>query len=340
MARKDANDYRLIDDKPSLEDAIAELKEMIERDIVLAVDCEGVSLSRKGALTVITVATEEKVFIVDVLKLGRSVFSAGLAEILEDKSHEKLMFDCRQDSDALWHQFHVRLTGVLDLQLLEVVYRREISTPKRQPPTQKYYRRSQRTDEVERINGFRRCLELYVQDQDLLKVKEDGKKILKRDEEVWIKRPLAEELIQYCIVDTKAMFKLYDKMKDVFKGQQERLRLASERYADMYRSRFVRYFDDYESNAFLPLDIIPDKGTLNFPPANTSCTCCHRMFPLEEFSKTQLRNREQKCRVCKEVKRLDDVETNRQANRARYYNDNYSSDDYVYYGSDDEYFCW
>ena len=158
MARKDANDYRLIDDKPSLEDAIAELKEMIERDIVLAVDCEGVSLSRKGALTVITVATEEKVFIVDVLKLGRSVFSAGLAEILEDKSQEKLMFDCRQDSDALWHQFRVKLTGVLDLQLFEVIYRRESTS--RRPRGWNNILRSQRTDEVERINGFRRCLEL------------------------------------------------------------------------------------------------------------------------------------------------------------------------------------
>jgi len=37
---------------------------------------EGDSLSRKGALSIITVATEEKVFIYNVLKLGQLVFSS------------------------------------------------------------------------------------------------------------------------------------------------------------------------------------------------------------------------------------------------------------------------
>ena len=51
----------------------------------IAVDCEGLSLSSKGALTIITVATEEKIYTVDVLKLGKTVFSGGLSEILGDK---------------------------------------------------------------------------------------------------------------------------------------------------------------------------------------------------------------------------------------------------------------
>ena len=117
-------DYRLVDDETDVKDAISELKGKVgERKTLLAVDCEGDTLSRKGALTIITVATEEKVYIFDVLKLGQLVFTSGLGEILEDKSREKLTFDCRQDSDALWHQFQVKLSGVLDLQLLEVIYR-------------------------------------------------------------------------------------------------------------------------------------------------------------------------------------------------------------------------
>ena len=128
------------------------------------------SLSRKGALTIITVATEDKAYVLDVLKLGQAVFSSGLGEILEDKSRKKLMFDCRQDSDALWHQFNVKLTGVLDLQLLEIIYRRENAKDSR-PSSIKYARRSQRTDEVEVIYGFAHCLELYVKDEDLIKNK-------------------------------------------------------------------------------------------------------------------------------------------------------------------------
>ena len=328
MACENANDYdyRLVDDETGLKDAISELKGKIaERNTLLAVDCEGDSLSRKGALTIITVATEEKAYIFDVLKLRQVVFSSGLGEILEDKSREKLTFDCRQDSDALWHQFKVKLSGVLDLQLLEVIYRREnptadstVNTPGSVSTTNKRggrggrrNRRSQRTDEVEKINGLSRCIELYLQDEKLTKIKDKGKELLKEDNEVWTKRSLTDDLIQYCIVDTMAMFRLYSKMKDVNGGEQARLRVASEKYVDLYRGKTERSFDDYETNAYLPLDIIPDKGTLDFPAANTECTRCHRRFPREEFSATQLRKGEQKCRVCKEIKRLEDVQRNR-----------------------------
>ena len=328
MACENANDYAysLVDDETGLKAALSELKERIEeRNTLLAVDCEGDSLSRKGALTIITVATEEKVYIFDVLKLGQVVFSSGLGEILEDKSREKLMFDCRQDSDALWHQFKVKLSGVLDLQLLEVIYRREnpaasstVNTPRLSATNTRggrRNRRSQRTDEVEKIYGFRRCIELYLQDEKLTKMKDKGRRLLKRDDEVWTKRPLTDDLIQYCIVDTMAMFRLYSKMKDVNSEEQVRLRVASERYVDLYRGKSQRTYDGYEMNAYLPLNIIPDKGTQHFPFANT-CTRCHRRFPREEFSVTQLRNGEQKCRVCKEIKRLEDIQRQRERHAA------------------------
>jgi len=95
-------------------------------------------------------------------------------------------------------------------------------------------------------------------------------------------------------------------MKDVNGGEQARLRVASEKYGDLYRGKTERSFDDYETNEYLPIDIIPDKGTLDFPFANTECTHCHRRFPREEFSITQLGKGEQKCRVCKEIERLED----------------------------------
>ena len=330
-------DYRLVDSDTGLQDAISEIKQKIaERIALLAVDCEGNSLSREGALTIITVATEEKVYIFDVQKLGQATFSSGFGEILEDESRKKLMFDCRQDSDALWHQFKVKLSGVLDLQLLEVIYRRENPSASTTKTPQSSFknkrggrrnRRSQRTDEVEKIYGFGRCLELYLQDENLVKIKDKGRELLEEDDELWTKRPLTDELIQYCVVDTMAMFRLYNKMKDVNGGEQARLRVASDKYVDLYRGKTERSFDEYETNAYLPLDIIPDKGTLGFPVANTVCTRCHRRFPHEEFSITQLRNGEQKCRVCKEIKRLEDVQQNREDNWERNAS---AEEDYVY----------
>ena len=338
MARKTsystAYDYKLVDDKASLEEAIPELKRNIEHNSrLIAVDCEGDNLTRKGALTIITVASEEKAYIFDVLKLGQAVFSSGLDEILEDKSCTKLTFDCREDSDALWHQFNVKLTGVLDLQLLEILYRRENEPTTGRFSYTGYRRRSQETDEVESIYGFRRCLELYVQDGDLITMKDKGSKLLKIDEKVWTRRPLTRQLIQYCIVDTMAMFRLYNKMKHVNGGRQDRIRVASERYADMFRSKTIRSFDEYEKNAFLPLHIIPHEGALGFSFADTECTCCRRHFPPEEFKATVVRRGrgDQKCRVCKEIKRRADARRDREARWAR---------NWMRYGYDDDDDWW
>lgn len=298
MAAKTTHNYKLVDDKGDLKESIAELKGKLERNTLLAVDCEGLSLSRKGALTILTVATEEKAYIFDVLKLGQAVFSEGLGEILEDKSREKLMFDCRQDSDALWHQFNVKLTGVLDLQLLEILCRHRRTASGSQSSARNKRRRCQITDEVENISGFRRCLERYLGDGDLVRKKEKGMQAVKLDEEVWKKRPLSDDLIQYLIVDTITMFRLYNKMKNANEDEQARLRVASERYVDFYRGRRERNYNKYERNAYLALDIIPEKGRLDFAVGDTACTGCKRKFPQEEFPEKRLRIGDQKCRVC------------------------------------------
>ena len=326
---------QMVDNELALSDAISELNKYTQgNNNLLAVDCEGVSLSRKGELTILSIATKEKVYIFDVFKVGKAIFSGGLKEILEDSTRQKLSFDCRQDSDALWHQFNVKLAGVLDLQLLEVMYRRENPTsesknvPNPAPKTmfRRYKRRSQLTDQIEKINGYKRCLELYLEDDKLVTVKDSGRQLFKLNPLAWKKRPLPEKLVQYCIVDTMAMFKLYDKMKDILSNMEEaRLKIASQKYAEFYRGKEERLFNNYETNSFLPLDIIPEKGTTSFPLADTSCTRCKRSFPREEFSVTQLNNGEQKCRVCKEIKRLDDVQRNREENWAR------NDDDYIFF---------
>ena len=52
------------------------------------------------------------------------VFDQGLCSLLVNKSIASLMFDCREDADTLEHLHNVRLDGVLDIQLLEVMRRR------------------------------------------------------------------------------------------------------------------------------------------------------------------------------------------------------------------------
>ena len=82
----------------------------------------------------------------------------------------------------------------------------------------------------------------------MIKMKEgtEGAQACKRgDKETWKIRPFTTELLQYCIVDTMGMFKLYDKLKDAEGRDKARLRVASERYFDLYRGKIQWYFDQY-----------------------------------------------------------------------------------------------
>ena len=42
-------------------------------------------------------------------------------------------------------------------------------------------------------------IELYLQDERLIIIKDKGKRLLMEDDELWTKRPLTDDLIQYCI---------------------------------------------------------------------------------------------------------------------------------------------
>ena len=112
---------------------------------VLAVDLEGVSMSRVGPVTLLQVAARDRVFLFDAQALGTAeLFERAvsvdetdendgpkartakktLRGVLEDGQITKLMFDCRVDSDALFHQHGVALRGVFDVQLADVASRR------------------------------------------------------------------------------------------------------------------------------------------------------------------------------------------------------------------------
>ena len=121
------------------EDLDRALRACVSSDI-LAVDLEGVSMSRVGPVTLLQVAARDRVFLFDAQALGtaelferavRPESSEDVPEnartlrcVLEDPRITKLMFDCRVDSDALFHQHGVALRGVFDVQLADVASRR------------------------------------------------------------------------------------------------------------------------------------------------------------------------------------------------------------------------
>ena len=195
----------------------------MQKGATIAVDCEGVELSRFGSVTLINIAVRGQVYLIDVLKIGSTVYDGGLCSILEDRSIQKLMFDCREDADALKHLYNVRLDGVLDVQLLEVMNRI-------------------RNRGYTTIRSLKHCLELFVSDKTMIEVKLKGRSSMDQDNKLWEKRPLSEDILKYASIDVLALFKLYDALCNRV-VDKTRWIAASERYCDNKRSR-NRYYRD------------------------------------------------------------------------------------------------
>ncbi|XP_052072720.1 piRNA biogenesis protein EXD1-like [Mytilus californianus] len=232
IGNNETSTYKYVDTKDKFIEVIKELQEKIKNKQMIAVDCEGVDLSRFGSVTMINIGTQDLVYLIDILKIGNSVFDDGLRSILEDSGLEKLMFDCREDADALLHLHKVKLDGVLDVQILEV--------------NNRIYRNG-----YTKIRSLKHCLELYVNDDTLLNVKLQGRSSMNMSSNIWEKRPLDENMLKYASVDILGLFKLYDALRtqmghSVWKA-------ASNRYCDTTRSRNRVYRD---GSGILPKGVI------------------------------------------------------------------------------------
>ncbi|KAK5107068.1 hypothetical protein LTR62_001886 [Meristemomyces frigidus] len=95
------------------------------------VDLEGNNLSRRGTLSLVTILLEPErtLYLVDVTTIGQEAFTiAGangrtLQNSLESKDIVKVFFDMRNDSDALFCLYGIRVAGIEDLQLMELASR-------------------------------------------------------------------------------------------------------------------------------------------------------------------------------------------------------------------------
>eukprot|EP00455_Lapot_gusevi_P045065 TRINITY_DN5726_c0_g1_i2.p1 TRINITY_DN5726_c0_g1~~TRINITY_DN5726_c0_g1_i2.p1 ORF type:complete len:323 (+),score=68.38 TRINITY_DN5726_c0_g1_i2:120-1088(+) len=115
------SDMVVVEEEHQVKPAIKQIKQRH----TIAVDCEGVGMDRRGKLCVVSVATTDARYVFDIVKLGEAAFSLGLRRLLESPKIVKLFFDCRRDSEALFHQYQVRLQNVLDCQMLELAWRHQ-----------------------------------------------------------------------------------------------------------------------------------------------------------------------------------------------------------------------
>ncbi|KAI0144640.1 ribonuclease H-like protein [Xylariaceae sp. FL1272] len=173
----------------------------------LYIDLEGVNLSRHGTISIlqIHVRTNSQNYLVDVKTLGEKAFSTRgtrtsttLKSILESPLIPKVVFDIRNDSDALYSHYQIQVQGIQDLQLMELATR--------------YGRK-------ERIMGLKKCIEkdlpmTRIERLNWMRTKDEGLVLFAPEKggtyEVFNERPLPEKIRMYCIQDVHFLPRLWD----------------------------------------------------------------------------------------------------------------------------------
>lgn len=288
--------FKYITTVSDLDAAILDIATYVSKCPLIAVVVEGVNLSRVGTVSILAVATKDKIYLFDVIQLGNVIFSNGLQDIFENKQIEKLLFDCRAASDAIWHLFNVNMLGIVDVQLLEVLKRPDFE--------EKYdakIKRSERHKEIFTLKTLTSCIYQYVKGAEMLNsMRRVGIKI-KISKNVWAQRPLPVEFLVYSACGVKSLFLLFDQF-EMNDEEMTRLRISSHIFNNITRSMKDRLYNEYELNGYLPIDVLPLKDQADFVTGSTLCNGCKREFPENEFSNAQLRKGAQMCRVCKKVK--------------------------------------
>ena len=237
----------LSDKRPVLVDSEGSLKAMLEDlegESTLAVDCEGVNLSRSGQLTLLQIAKRGgAAYAVDVLALGAAAFGedpnptpegpkatgGSLRELLEDGGVTKLFFDPRCDADALLHAHGIRLRNVLCLQAAELAHRR------------------QRGLNARLLAPMSRAVEEHcgldaAQLRTFQLIKAAGKRLIRGPGEVWAKRPMPRELLHYAAFDVSYLFDMHDAIVPNLEPEwRDKVDAESDRRAEFYTEEDPQY---------------------------------------------------------------------------------------------------
>jgi exonuclease 3'-5' domain-containing protein 1 len=204
----------------------------------LYIDLEGISLSRHGSISIIQifVLSLNTVALIDIHILSEAAFStAGLGpnayrltlqKILEDEAIPKVFFDVRNDSDALFHHYNIKLAGVQDLQLMEVA-------------TRSYTGKC--------LNGLAKCLERDINMTTAAKqrskiIKEKGLSLFLPERggscEAFNNRPLSQDIKLYCIQDVQYLPLLWSNYsKTIGASLRTKVKIASKERTALSQSK-------------------------------------------------------------------------------------------------------
>ena len=121
----------LIDTPTAVASLVGLLVDFPDQPPSIYVDLEGFNLSRHSSIFIIQIHTlpTNSTYLVDVYTRQTEAFSTvatnrhNLKSILESEAILKASLDIRNDSDALFGLYHVKVAGICDIQLMELATR-------------------------------------------------------------------------------------------------------------------------------------------------------------------------------------------------------------------------
>lgn len=170
-------------------------------------DIEGQNLGRHGTMSILSLflSPDETAYLIDVHTLQADTFTTAnekgtsLKTVLESPTVPKAFFDIRNDSDALFSLFGIKVAGIHDIQLMEL---------------------ARRTGPRRRVSGLARCIETdltAVSDQAAvaraISAKRAGERIwnprLGGTYASFNQRPMPPAIIDYCCADVAILPSLW-----------------------------------------------------------------------------------------------------------------------------------
>jgi exonuclease 3'-5' domain-containing protein 1 len=172
----------------------------------LYLDLEGVKLGSHGSISIISlyIASIKKIYLIDIHRLGKTAFSTtnsnttSLKTILESPTIPKVIFDIRNDSDALFSLFQISVDGIKDLQLMELATRK---------------------GSKDFVAGLAKCIEIdspvsTAAKAEWQRTKEGTSRLYDPKKggryEIFNDRPIRPEIVQYCARDVALLPGLYN----------------------------------------------------------------------------------------------------------------------------------
>ena len=262
---------------------------------VIAVDCEGANFGRAGSLETVQLATRDAVAIVDVARIGAAPCAAALRALLEDDSVEKLMWDCRVDTDVLRHILGVRLCGVVDLQLADALF-----APHSQRLPGRIYLKKYR-DTLRQVRGLKRCLAAHADDPALKELLEHKSGIVVDDVD-WTARPFAPPVLAYAAADVVCLLRLAPLLRPAANSAQDgKLREASQRYSEVLASMVKQTPESMSFNHnIIPLSVVRKDAAVGAKGKVKACRGC-LAATAEKYRKVHCQECNGYCFVCQEL---------------------------------------